>query len=154
MPTYGYRCPGCANEFEVWQRMTDAAGADCPTCGTASKRLFFPAGIVFKGGGFYKTDSRGAESATPAPAAKSPGDGAASGQTPDGQRAAGTTKTGQDSATQQGGGGQAADSSGAASAPRPAGAPERGTSASPPPSSAPAPAAPPRSGGSSSGASA
>ena len=64
MPTYGYRCPSCETEFEVSQRMTDAAGADCPRCGTPSRRLFFPTGIVFKGSGFYKTDSRRAASAS------------------------------------------------------------------------------------------
>ena len=58
MPTYGYRCEKCGHEFDVWQRMSDQAGADCPVCGGAGRRLFFPAGIVFKGGGFYKTDSR------------------------------------------------------------------------------------------------
>ena len=58
MPTYGYHCPNCEAEFEVLQRMTDATGADCPRCGTPGRRLFFPAGIVFKGSGFYKTDSR------------------------------------------------------------------------------------------------
>ncbi len=63
MPTYGYRCPKCSLEFEVWQRMTDDAAAACPNCGAAAQRLFFPAGIVFKGSGFYKTDSR-----KPAPA--------------------------------------------------------------------------------------
>jgi len=60
VPTYGYCCPKCALEFEVWQRMSDDPVAACPTCGTASRRLFFPAGIVFKGSGFYKTDSRSA----------------------------------------------------------------------------------------------
>ena len=58
MPTYGYRCESCGNEFDVRQRMSDEAGADCPKCGRAARRLFFPAGIVFKGTGFYKTDSR------------------------------------------------------------------------------------------------
>ncbi len=58
MPTYGYRCEKCGQEFDVWQRMSDEPKADCPACGGAGKRLFFPAGIVFKGGGFYKTDSR------------------------------------------------------------------------------------------------
>jgi len=58
VPTYGYRCEQCGEEFDVWQRMSDEAKADCPSCGGAGKRLFFPAGIVFKGGGFYKTDSR------------------------------------------------------------------------------------------------
>jgi len=58
VPTYGYRCQQCGEEFDVWQRMSDEAKADCPACGAAGKRLFFPAGIVFKGSGFYKTDSR------------------------------------------------------------------------------------------------
>ena len=65
MPIYGYRCQSCAREFEVVQRMSDPAKADCPDCGGAGTRQFFPAGIVFKGSGFYKTDSR---SSTPASA--------------------------------------------------------------------------------------
>ena len=74
MPTYGYHCPSCEAEFEVFQRMTDASGANCPHCGTAGRRVFFPAGIVFKGSGFYKTDSRNGgpkkkDSDTPTPAA-------------------------------------------------------------------------------------
>ena len=62
MPTYGYRCTECGHEFDVWQRMSDEPGAACPVCGKAGKRLIFPAGIVFKGAGFYKTDSRPASS--------------------------------------------------------------------------------------------
>ena len=58
MPTYGYRCPACDAEFDVWQRMSDASGATCPSCGAGARRVFFPAGIVFKGTGFYATDSR------------------------------------------------------------------------------------------------
>jgi putative FmdB family regulatory protein len=58
VPTYGYRCEKCGEEFDVWQRMSDEARADCPKCKGPGRRLFFPAGIVFKGGGFYKTDSR------------------------------------------------------------------------------------------------
>jgi len=64
VPTYGYHCPNCDAEFEVRKRMTDASGADCPHCGTAGRRVFFPAGIVFKGSGFYKTDSRRASTAS------------------------------------------------------------------------------------------
>jgi putative FmdB family regulatory protein len=64
MPTYGYRCPSCSTEFEVWQTMRDLPAAPCPSCGKAANRLFFPAGIVFKGSGFYKTDSRGASSSS------------------------------------------------------------------------------------------
>lgn len=58
MPTYGYRCQSCEREFDVWQRMTDESKASCPTCGGSGKRLFFPAGLVFKGSGFYVTDNR------------------------------------------------------------------------------------------------
>ena len=64
MPTYGYRCPKCSTEFEVWQSMRDDPGAPCPVCGAAAARQFFPAGIVFKGSGFYKTDSRGSSSSS------------------------------------------------------------------------------------------
>jgi putative FmdB family regulatory protein len=67
MPTYGYRCPKCSTEFEVWQTMRDLPAAPCPSCGEAANRLFFPAGIVFKGSGFYKTDSRGASSSSITP---------------------------------------------------------------------------------------
>ena len=59
MPTYGYRCKSCEREFDVWQRMTDDPVATCPTCGGDGKRQFFPAGLVFKGSGFYVTDNRG-----------------------------------------------------------------------------------------------
>ena len=80
MPTYGYHCPSCEAEFEVFQRMTDASGADCPRCGTPGRRVFFPTVIVFKGSGFYKTDSRRPTTATvnggtPADGAKASSDG-------------------------------------------------------------------------------
>ncbi|MGH7687554.1 MAG: FmdB family zinc ribbon protein [Candidatus Dormibacteria bacterium] len=58
MPTYGYRCNACDREFDVWQKMTDEPVAACPTCGGEGKRQFFPAGLVFKGSGFYATDNR------------------------------------------------------------------------------------------------
>ncbi|HVS44952.1 MAG TPA: FmdB family zinc ribbon protein [Candidatus Dormibacteraeota bacterium] len=57
MPTYGYRCEN-GHEFDLVQRMSDEPVAECPSCGSRGRRLFFPAGIVFKGSGFYKTDSR------------------------------------------------------------------------------------------------
>jgi putative FmdB family regulatory protein len=58
LPNYGYRCQSCQREFEVLQRMSDPPEAPCPECGGAGKRLFYPTGILFKGSGFYKTDSR------------------------------------------------------------------------------------------------
>src|SRR5579884_1374984 len=56
MPTYEYLCQTCSHRFEKWQKMTDEALTECPECGGHIRRVFFPAGIVFKGHGFYKTD--------------------------------------------------------------------------------------------------
>ena len=61
MPVYGYRCSR-GHHFEVTQRITDAPLSQCPDCGAPVTRVFYPVGIVFKGTGFYKTDSRGASS--------------------------------------------------------------------------------------------
>jgi putative FmdB family regulatory protein len=56
MPTYEYLCSACSHRFEQWQHMKDDALTICPVCGGHIRRVFFPAGIVFKGSGFYKTD--------------------------------------------------------------------------------------------------
>ncbi|WP_448071031.1 FmdB family zinc ribbon protein [Georgenia yuyongxinii] len=80
MPTYAYRCTVCSNEFEVKQSFTDDALTVCAECGGALRKLFSSVGVVFKGSGFYRTDSRGG-SGTPAPAApaaQKSGDAAAS----------------------------------------------------------------------------
>src|SRR5947209_20060115 len=58
MPTYEYLCQTCSHRFEQWQKMTDDPLETCPECGGHIRRVFFPAGIVFKGSGFYKTDLR------------------------------------------------------------------------------------------------
>ncbi len=57
MPVYGYRC-GRGHHFEVQQRITEPPLTQCPECGAPVSRVFYPVGIIFKGGGFYKTDSR------------------------------------------------------------------------------------------------
>jgi putative FmdB family regulatory protein len=72
MPVYGYRCSR-GHHFEVQQRISEPPLAQCPECGAPVTRVFYPVGIIFKGGGFYKTDSRGATSdgsITPAEAPK------------------------------------------------------------------------------------
>jgi putative FmdB family regulatory protein len=56
MPTYEYTCRDCSHQFETWQKMTDEPLTICPECGGHIRRVLFPAGIVFKGSGFYKTD--------------------------------------------------------------------------------------------------
>ena len=59
MPTYQYRCLNCKLQFELKQSFHDKPIADCPTCHGISRRLFLPVPILFKGPGFYVTDSRG-----------------------------------------------------------------------------------------------
>jgi putative FmdB family regulatory protein len=61
MPVYGYRCSR-GHHFEIQQRITEPPLTVCPECGAPVTRVFYPVGIIFKGGGFYKTDSRGAGS--------------------------------------------------------------------------------------------
>ena len=56
MPTYEYLCNHCSHRFETWQKMSDDPLTTCPKCGQHIRRVLFPAGIVFKGSGFYKTD--------------------------------------------------------------------------------------------------
>lgn len=57
MPTYEYLCQTCSHRFETWQKMTDDPLTTCPECGNGIRRVLYPAGIVFKGNGFYKTDN-------------------------------------------------------------------------------------------------
>lgn len=56
MPTYEYQCKSCTHRFEIWQKMADEALTVCPECQGVIRRVLYPAGIVFKGSGFYKTD--------------------------------------------------------------------------------------------------
>ena len=58
MPTYEYLCQACSHRFDTWQKMTDDPLEICPECGGHIRRVYYPAGIVFKGSGFYKTDHR------------------------------------------------------------------------------------------------
>jgi putative FmdB family regulatory protein len=57
MPTYEYLCKQCGHRFEAWQHMSDEPLKVCPQCGAEIHRVLYPAGIVFKGSGFYKTDN-------------------------------------------------------------------------------------------------
>src|SRR3954465_5057728 len=58
MPTYEYACKKCAEHLEVVQSFKDDALTECPNCGGELRKVFGNVGIVFKGSGFYKTDSR------------------------------------------------------------------------------------------------
>jgi putative FmdB family regulatory protein len=58
LPTYEYHCDSCDKNFDVRQSFHDDALTECPTCGSPIRKVFGNVGIVFKGSGFYKTDSR------------------------------------------------------------------------------------------------
>lgn len=59
MPTYEYACESCGTHVEVYQRFSDEPLTTCNVCGGKLRKVFHPAGILFKGSGFYVTDSRG-----------------------------------------------------------------------------------------------
>jgi putative FmdB family regulatory protein len=64
MPTYQYACtdPACANRFELVQSFTDPNASECPICAGPVRKVFSPVGVVFKGSGFYRNDSRNGSS--------------------------------------------------------------------------------------------
>jgi putative FmdB family regulatory protein len=57
MPTYQYACSACGHAFEVVQSFSDSALTECPECKGEVKKVYSNVGVVFKGSGFYKTDS-------------------------------------------------------------------------------------------------
>ena len=63
MPTYEYECTVCGQHIEVFQRFSEDPLTTCGVCGGKLRKVFHPAGIVFKGSGFYATDSRSKASA-------------------------------------------------------------------------------------------
>ena len=68
MPTYEYLCNECEHAFEAVQSFTEAAIENCPNCSGAVRKVYNNVGVVFKGSGFYKTDSR----STPATKGEAP----------------------------------------------------------------------------------
>ncbi|MBB5870468.1 putative FmdB family regulatory protein [Allocatelliglobosispora scoriae] len=84
MPTYQYACTACGHQLEAVQSFSDESLTVCPACDGKLRKLFSGVGVVFKGSGFYRTDSRNAASAaapaspsstpssTPAPAQSTP----------------------------------------------------------------------------------
>jgi putative FmdB family regulatory protein len=73
MPTYEYECQTCHERVEAVQKFSDAALTTCPKCGGELRKVFSAVGIVFKGSGFYKNDSRSsAKSPTPATSTTTP----------------------------------------------------------------------------------
>jgi putative FmdB family regulatory protein len=70
MPTYTYQCDSCGHGFETVQRFADDPLTECPECGASIRRVIQPVGVVFKGSGWYITDSRHKRSGDGADGAK------------------------------------------------------------------------------------
>jgi putative FmdB family regulatory protein len=64
VPTYQYACTDCDHRFDAVQAFSDASLTVCPECGGKLRKVFSSVGIVFKGSGFYRTDSRAAAGST------------------------------------------------------------------------------------------
>jgi putative FmdB family regulatory protein len=99
VPTYAYACTTCEHRFEVQQSFSDAALTECPECQGRLRKLFNSVGIVFKGSGFYRTDSRnGAQSESAkessAPAKTDSGSGSSDSSGSSGSSAAASTSSG------------------------------------------------------------
>ena len=74
MPTYQYRCTECAHDLEAVQKFTDPALTECPSCSGSLRKVYNAVGVVFKGSGFYRTDSRKAPSESGSSAANGSAD--------------------------------------------------------------------------------
>lgn len=68
MPTYAYACKDCSHAFEIVQSFTDSSLTSCPECQGTLRKKFNSVGVVFKGSGFYRNDSRDSKGSTVAPA--------------------------------------------------------------------------------------
>jgi len=88
MPTYEYECRHCGIRFERRQSVYDEPVSECPDCGGAVRRVLFPVGIIFKGSGFYITDSR-----RPQPIGDNNGNGKAKSESTASESKSGETKT-------------------------------------------------------------
>ena len=84
MPTYQYTCTDCGEPVEAVQKFTDDPLTVCAVCGGRLRKVFSPVGIVFKGSGFYRTDSRNSSVAADAKKDKQPAESAKSGESSNG----------------------------------------------------------------------
>jgi putative FmdB family regulatory protein len=92
MPTYEYECTVCGQHIEVFQRFSEDPLTTCGVCGGKLRKVFHPAGIVFKGSGFYATDSRAKASSGAASSKDSDGRSSSSGATSSDSEGGSTSK--------------------------------------------------------------
>jgi putative FmdB family regulatory protein len=108
VPTYQYACTECDERLEVHQSFTDDALTVCPACEGRLRKVFNAVGVVFKGSGFYKTDSRQPSAAS----AKDSSAKESGGKESSGKDTSGDKGSGKESTSSSGSGGRSGDSSG------------------------------------------
>ncbi|MEV8146364.1 FmdB family zinc ribbon protein [Specibacter sp. NPDC078709] len=100
MPTYAYACKDCGHAFDIQQSFSEDSLTVCPECRGTLRKKFNSVGVVFKGSGFYRTDSRSTSSSVPAAATSGPSSSESGASTADaGSSNAGTTGTGSSSSS-------------------------------------------------------
>jgi putative FmdB family regulatory protein len=104
LPTYQYACTECGHAFDQVQSFSEDALTVCPQCQGKLRKVFNAVGVVFKGSGFYRTDSRGKPASEGAPAA------AAASSSGDSGTAASTSSSGDSSSTSSGSSGSSGSS--------------------------------------------
>jgi len=93
VPTYQYQCTECGEGLEAVQKFTDDALTECPGCNGRLKKVFSAVGIVFKGSGFYRNDSRGSSSSSSPASSKSTTTTSTTSSSTDSKPAASTAST-------------------------------------------------------------
>ncbi len=111
MPTYQYACTACDERLEAVQSFADAPLTECPVCGGTLRKVFSAVGVVFKGSGFYKTDSRATSGSGDATKTETKADSGS------GDKAAATTSSGGGKDSSSAGSSSSASSAPAPSAP-------------------------------------
>jgi len=107
VPTYSYACTECDNKFDMVQAFSDDALTECPKCEGRLRKLFGKVGVVFKGSGFYRTDSR--------EAAKSSSNGSAKSSSEDSSSSSSEKKSDSSKSDSSGSGSSKSDSSSSSS---------------------------------------
>ena len=118
MPTYQYVCTECGGEIEAVQKFTDDPLTVHDACGGRLRKVFSPVGIVFKGSGFYRTDSRkGSSASTPASSSSSSDSSSSAGdkKSADGDKKAGEKSSASSSASSSSSSSSSTSSSGSSS---------------------------------------
>ncbi|RPA10269.1 FmdB family zinc ribbon protein [Gordonia sp. OPL2] len=93
MPTYSYACTACDNKFDIVQSFSDDALTECPQCTGRLRKLFNSVGIVFKGSGFYRNDSRSTSSSSESSSSSSSDSSSSSSSSTSSEKSSGTSSS-------------------------------------------------------------